>query len=67
MLEIFYYMIIFGYSNDSDLYKLMTEFFGKCCNLVIFSFIEREIEFVSFMNHDYKCMCCMHTCNVVDN
>ena len=26
MLEIFYYMIIFDHSNDSDLYKLMTDF-----------------------------------------
>ena len=38
MLEIFHYMIIFDHSNDNDLYKLMTEFSEKCCNLVNFLF-----------------------------
>ena len=52
-------MIIFDHLNDSDLYKLMTEFFGKCCNLVNFFFGEREIEFLSFMIANV-CVVCVH-------
>jgi len=59
MLEKFYYMIIFGHSNDNDLYKLMIAFSGKCCNLVNFLFCEREIEFLSFMITNV-CVVCTH-------
>ena len=59
MLEKFHYMIIFGHLNDSDLYKLMTKFSGKCFNLVKFLFCKREIEFLSFMIANI-CVVCIH-------
>ena len=59
MIEKIHYMIIFGHSNNSDLYKLMTEFSGKCYNLVNFLFRERENEFLSFMITNV-CVVCTH-------
>ena len=38
MLEILHYKIFSGHWNDSNLYNLITEFFGKYCNLVNFIF-----------------------------